>query len=224
MFLLKPFRNFILAANWDKTENKWELENLGDSDVGDIVMLVTLWWWPIWDVGGRIIMLTTFFRWWFFQFIKSVTIDSPTSWIGHQHLKFVTNIRHHHQCHRKFVLAAQLKFQAKVPINLKMVARLRKITWLWVINYDKSIIDIQKSTFLFVISLSKSILFMIIEFVGFISVWSHSGIHEPPGPRTDRSDLVLDFLIFFGPGPVRSEIFQILLVLVRFGPRFSKFC
>ena len=34
---------------------------IGDSDVGDIVMLVTLWWWPIWDVGGRIIMLATFF-------------------------------------------------------------------------------------------------------------------------------------------------------------------
>ena len=33
----------------------------GDSDVGDIVMLVTLWWWLILDVGGRIIMLATFF-------------------------------------------------------------------------------------------------------------------------------------------------------------------
>ena len=33
----------------------------GDSDVGDIVMLVTLWWWLISDVGGRIIMLATFF-------------------------------------------------------------------------------------------------------------------------------------------------------------------
>ena len=32
-----------------------------DSDVGDIVMLVTLWWWLIWDVGGGIIMLATFF-------------------------------------------------------------------------------------------------------------------------------------------------------------------
>jgi len=31
--------------------------NKGDSDAGDIVMLVTLWWWPIWDVGGRIITL-----------------------------------------------------------------------------------------------------------------------------------------------------------------------
>ena len=31
----------------------------GDSDVGDIVMLATLW--LIWDVGGRITMLATFF-------------------------------------------------------------------------------------------------------------------------------------------------------------------
>ena len=34
---------------------------IGDSDVGDIVRLVTLWWWLILDVGGRIIMLATFF-------------------------------------------------------------------------------------------------------------------------------------------------------------------
>ena len=34
----------------------------GDSDVGDIIMLVTLWRWPIWDIGGRIIMLATFFN------------------------------------------------------------------------------------------------------------------------------------------------------------------
>ena len=33
---------------------------IGDSDVGDNVMLVTLWWWLIWDVGGWIIMLVTF--------------------------------------------------------------------------------------------------------------------------------------------------------------------
>ena len=33
-----------------------------ESDVGDIVILVTsFWWWLIWDVGGRIIMLATFF-------------------------------------------------------------------------------------------------------------------------------------------------------------------
>ena len=35
--------------------------NSGYSDVGDIVMLVTLWWWPIRDVGDRIIMLVIFF-------------------------------------------------------------------------------------------------------------------------------------------------------------------
>ena len=33
----------------------------GDSDVGDTVMLVTLWWWLILDVGDRNIMLATFF-------------------------------------------------------------------------------------------------------------------------------------------------------------------
>ena len=36
-------------------------KNVGESDVGDIDMLVTLWWWLIWNVGGRIIMLATFF-------------------------------------------------------------------------------------------------------------------------------------------------------------------
>ena len=33
----------------------------GDSDVDDIVTLVALWWWLISDVGGRIIILATFF-------------------------------------------------------------------------------------------------------------------------------------------------------------------
>ena len=33
----------------------------GDSDVGDKLMLVILWWWPIYDIGDRIIMLATFF-------------------------------------------------------------------------------------------------------------------------------------------------------------------
>ena len=42
----------------------------------------------------------------------------------------------------------------------------------------------------------------------FVTIKSVSGIHEPPGRRTDRSDLVLDFLNFFGPGPVRSELVQ----------------
>ena len=62
----------------------------GDSDIGDIVMLVTLWWWLIRDVGGRIIMLATFFLlcWRFSQCIKSVTNvlnRSPTSQTCHQH-------------------------------------------------------------------------------------------------------------------------------------------
>ena len=44
-------------------------------------------------------------------------------------------------------------------------------------------------------------------------------------PDANRLEIyVRDFPNFVGPGPVRSEIFQILLVLVRFGPRFSKFC
>ena len=46
--------------NIDEQRPEWPQFN-GDSDVGDIVMLVTLWWWPIWNVGGRIIMLATFF-------------------------------------------------------------------------------------------------------------------------------------------------------------------
>ena len=41
-------------------QGKEEVNLKGDSDVGDIVMLVTLWWWLIWDVGDRIIMLVTF--------------------------------------------------------------------------------------------------------------------------------------------------------------------
>ena len=53
---------------------------------------VTLWWWLIWDVGVRIIMLVTFFVM-LVQCIKSVTNIlnlSPT------HL--VSNIRHQHRC------------------------------------------------------------------------------------------------------------------------------
>ena len=56
---------------------------IGDSDVGDIVMLVTLWWWLISDVGGRIIMLATFF-------VMSMIFSMY--WIGHQHPKSVTNM------------------------------------------------------------------------------------------------------------------------------------
>ena len=67
----------------------------GDSDIGGIVMLVTLWWLLIWDLGGIIIMLATFpLFWWFSHCIKS----SPTSQTCHQHL--VSTIRHQHRCNR----------------------------------------------------------------------------------------------------------------------------
>ena len=69
---------------------------MGDSDVGDNVMLVILRWWLIWDVGGRIIMLATFsLCWWFSQCIKSVTNilnRSPTSQTCHQHIWSSTSV------------------------------------------------------------------------------------------------------------------------------------
>ena len=74
-----------IGLNWTELD----CEN-GDSDVGDIVMLVTLWWRPIWDVGAKIIMLTTFLLcWWFFQCIKSVANISNLS-LTH----LFSNIRH----------------------------------------------------------------------------------------------------------------------------------
>ena len=51
--------------------------------VGDIVMLMTLWWWLISDVGGRIIMLATFF-------VMSVTFFVMS--VFSQRIKSVTNI------------------------------------------------------------------------------------------------------------------------------------
>ena len=60
-----------------------------ESDVSDIVILVTLWWWLISDVGGRIIVLAFFFR--YVGDFLYVLNRSPTFWIGHQHLKLVTN-------------------------------------------------------------------------------------------------------------------------------------
>ena len=69
----------------------------GDSDVGDIVMLVTLWWWLIWDVGGKIIKMTTFFV---------MLMNFAMYLIGQQPIgspKSVTNIDvtrcHQHRCH-----------------------------------------------------------------------------------------------------------------------------
>ena len=55
---------------------------MGDSDVGDNGMLVTLWCWLIWDVGD-------FFR--YLVDFLNVFNRSSTSWIGQQHLKLVTN-------------------------------------------------------------------------------------------------------------------------------------
>ena len=72
--ILSPtsFTNIYVITSW-----------FGDSDVGDIVMLVTLWWWPIWDVGARITILVTFsVISVIFECIKSVTNilnRSPTS-------------------------------------------------------------------------------------------------------------------------------------------------
>ena len=54
-------RNTILLS---KDQGFWsDIESVvhGDSDVGDIVMSATLWLWLVPDVGGRIIMLATFF-------------------------------------------------------------------------------------------------------------------------------------------------------------------
>ena len=37
------------------------MNKMSDSAVGDVIMLMTLWWLLISDVDGRIIMLATFF-------------------------------------------------------------------------------------------------------------------------------------------------------------------
>ena len=69
----------------------------GHSDVGDIVMLVTLWWWLISDLGGRIIMLATFFVKLrkLTLCVKSVTnivIRSPTSQTCNQQIWSPTSV------------------------------------------------------------------------------------------------------------------------------------
>ena len=57
----------------------------GDSDVGDIVMLVALWWWPVWDVGGRVIVLVTFFRY-------------VGDFLNVLNRYLVSDLRHQHRC------------------------------------------------------------------------------------------------------------------------------
>ena len=78
------------------------------------VMLVTLWWWHFEDDDGRIIMLVTF----------------SMKWIGHLHLKAVTNIRHEHQCSlfsQMFILTIQL-----LSMRLSESDELYSNTiWLW---------------------------------------------------------------------------------------------
>ena len=59
-------------------------------------MLMILWWWPIQDVGDRIIMLATFFVILaIFQCIKSVI-----NILNLSSTHFVYKIRHQHRCHR----------------------------------------------------------------------------------------------------------------------------
>ena len=74
--------------------NSWT-SILGDSQVGDNVMLVILWWWPIWDVGDTIIMLAIFSLYWCFQRIKLVTNilnGSSTSQTCKQHILSPTSV------------------------------------------------------------------------------------------------------------------------------------
>ena len=67
---------------------------VGDSDVGDIGMLVTSVCWWLYDGDLFKMLVAESLCWWFSQCIKSVTNilnQSLTSWIGHQHLKLVNN-------------------------------------------------------------------------------------------------------------------------------------
>jgi len=67
----------------------------GDSDVGDIDMLVTLWWWLISDVGGRIIVLGHTLFGDFFRYVGdfiNVLNRSPTSQTCHQHIWSPTSV------------------------------------------------------------------------------------------------------------------------------------
>ena len=70
--------------------------SIGDSNVGDIVMLVTLWW--LYDWFEMLVAESLCWRlfslcWWFSQCIKSVTNISNLS---PTHLVFI--IRHQHRC------------------------------------------------------------------------------------------------------------------------------
>ena len=69
----------------------------GDSDVGDIVMLVTLWWWLISDFGGRIIMSATSFEM-LPTMLAQHHIGDFLNILNRSPTHFVSNIRHKHRC------------------------------------------------------------------------------------------------------------------------------
>ena len=60
----------------------------GDCDVANIMLVTTLRWRPILDVGDITNMLVIFFV---ILVIFHVLNRSPASWFGHQHLKVVTH-------------------------------------------------------------------------------------------------------------------------------------
>ena len=112
---------------------------VGDSDVGDIVMLVTLWWWLILDVGGRIIMLATFF----------VMLVIFSMYYGHHHPESVINIsnlsptdlvsnnRHQHRCNLLSLLRWKLRQEGhEFPKSMKffLVNFLTCSTWTWTLR------------------------------------------------------------------------------------------
>ena len=68
---------------FDRYSNSVINNMIGDSNISDIVMLMTLWWWLISDVGGRIIMLATFFV--IFRICSMYLI-------GHQHILSPTSV------------------------------------------------------------------------------------------------------------------------------------
>ena len=82
-FNIENLKNQPRALRKEKKEKFLKILKLcGDSDVGDIVMLVTLWWWLISDAGVFFLYVGDFLN---------VLNRSPKSWMGHQHLKLVTN-------------------------------------------------------------------------------------------------------------------------------------
>ena len=74
------FRSFAISILFWPLIVKWLVGN-GNSDVGDIFMLVTFGWWLISDVSDRIIILVT-----------NILNRSPTSQTCHQHIWSPTSV------------------------------------------------------------------------------------------------------------------------------------